>query len=102
MSLKLKNRWKRLADDWWEWEAFLDDEGSGELGQVDYVKYVLHPTFVDPVRVIKDPSGGFVLKTAGWGEFDLKAFVHMRDQSDRKLTHEIELKNNPAEGVSSS
>lgn len=100
MSLKLKNRWKHITEDWWEWEAFLDDGGSGELGQVVDVKYVLHPTFPNPVQVITDPTGGFVLKTSGWGEFGLKAFVHMQDNSERKLTHEIELKHNPTEGVS--
>jgi transcription initiation factor IIF auxiliary subunit len=100
MSLKLKNRWNRVRDDWWEWEAFIDDEGSGELSNVESVKYVLHPTFPDPVRVINNPAGGFVLKTAGWGEFDLVAYVQMKDKNQEKLTHEVELKYDPPIGVS--
>ncbi len=75
-------------------------EGTGELVQVDHVKYVLHPTFPDPVQVITNPNGGFVLKTGGWGEFNLKAFVYMKDSSEKKLNHEVQLKFNPQEGVS--
>jgi transcription initiation factor IIF auxiliary subunit len=100
VSLKLRSRWKYTGDDWWEWEAFLDDEGIGELAQVEYVKYVLNPTFADPVRQISDPIGGFALKTGGWGEFVLKAFVYMRGKREQKLTHEIELKYDPPDGVS--
>jgi transcription initiation factor IIF auxiliary subunit len=69
MSLKLKNRWKHKGEDWWEWEAFIDDEGSGDLSQVDYVKYVLHPTFPNPVQEIKNPTGGFVLKPRAGANF---------------------------------
>ncbi|HEY3103624.1 MAG TPA: pYEATS domain-containing protein [Pyrinomonadaceae bacterium] len=102
MSLKLKNRWNLVRDDWWEWEAFIDDEGSGELNNVVSVKYVLHPTFVDPVRVVDNPVGGFRLKTEGRGEFDLVAYVQMKNEQPQKLTHEIELKYDPPVGVSGS
>jgi transcription initiation factor IIF auxiliary subunit len=100
MSLKLKNRWKLIRDDWWEWECFLDDEATGELSSVAYVKYVLHPTFSEPIRVVRDPTEGFVLRTEGWGEFDLKAFVYMQDGTEKKLTHEVKLKYDPPQGVS--
>jgi transcription initiation factor IIF auxiliary subunit len=76
VELRIRNTWNHKRDDWWEWEAFLDDEGSGELSKVDYVEYVLHETFPDPIRRVKSPEGGFRLKTEGWGTFELKAFVH--------------------------
>jgi len=100
MSLRIRNRWKYTGHNWWEWEAFLDDQGSGELSRVKRVKYVLHPTFPESIREITDPNGGFVLKTGGWGEFELRAFVYLADGSEKKLTHEIELKSSPVEGVS--
>lgn len=102
MTLKLRNRWNYQGDDWWKWEAFLDDEGSGELDRVNYVKYVLHPTFYNPIREVTKKDGGFVLETEGWGSFNLKAFVYMQDNTEKKLTHEIELKYNPPNGVSNS
>lgn len=100
MALRLRNRWKYKGGDRWHWEAFVDDDGSGELQQVDYVKYVLHPTFPDPMRRVDDPAHGFVLSASGWGTFTLKAFVHTKDGKKRKLTHEIELRHDPTEGTS--
>jgi transcription initiation factor IIF auxiliary subunit len=100
MALKLRNRWNYKGSLRWKWEAFLDDDGSGELNNVDYVEYVLHPTFPEPIRKIKNPEGGFVLKTEGWGEFDLKAFAHMKDGSKRVLNHYVQLASDPAVGVS--
>jgi transcription initiation factor IIF auxiliary subunit len=102
MPLKLKNSWQYQGDDWWEWEAFLDDEGSGDLANVKSVTYVLHETFADPLQSVEDPKGGFPLRTAGWGEFRLKAFVHLKDGGKKTLTHDIELEYEPAKGISGS
>lgn len=99
MPLKLKNRWNYKGDDRWRWEAFLDDEGSGELGEVESVEYVLHPTFVNPIRRIVDPEGGFALKTEGWGEFNLKAFAQLKDGTKKTLSHSVRLEHDPPTGV---
>jgi transcription initiation factor IIF auxiliary subunit len=100
MAIRLRNRWRYKEDNWWEWKAFLDDEGSGELDQVDFVEYVLHPTFHSTVRRVDNPEGGFVLKTAGWGVFELKAFVYLKNGEKKKLTHQLELSHDPPEGIS--
>jgi transcription initiation factor IIF auxiliary subunit len=100
MALELRNRWHYKGGEWWEWEAFLDDAGSGELEQVDHVEYVLHPTFPNPIRTVNDPEGGFILKTAGWGVFTLKAFVYTKDRKKYKLTHDLELYRTPPDGTS--
>jgi hypothetical protein len=34
MALELRNRWRNKSDVWWDWEAFLDDLGTGDLGNV--------------------------------------------------------------------
>ena len=100
MGLKLRNSWRYQGKDQWSWEAFVDDAGSGELKNVEYVEYVLHPTFPNPIRKIDNPENGYLLKTAGWGEFELAAFVHYKDGSKKKLTHEVELRVDPPEGTS--
>ncbi len=102
MTLKLRNRWHNKGiqegSDWWDWEAFLDDSGSGELSNVDYVEYILHPTFPHPIKKITNPQGGFVLNATGYGIFLLKAFVYTKDGKQMKLTHELELNYEPKEG----
>jgi len=100
MTLQLGNHWHYEGQERWSWEAFLDDGGSGDLGNVDHVEYVLHPTFPDPVRTVKDPAGGFSLKTAGWGSFELKAFVYKTDGQKELLTHQVKLMAEPPAGTS--
>ena len=100
MSLKLRNNWKYNGNDSWSWAAFLDDQGSGEMDKVDHVEYILHPTFRNPIRRVDTKEDGFKLATTSWGTFDLKAFVHFKDGSKKKLTHEIELQENPEAGIS--
>ena len=100
MNLKLRNRWRYQGKDRWEWEAFLDDGGSGDLDKVDHVEYVLHETFPNPVRLVEDPRGGFALKTSGWGIFKLVAFVYRKGGEKVKLTHMLEFAQDPPEGVS--
>lgn len=100
MTLRLRNRWKYAGDERWDWGAFLDDGGSGELAGVAYVEYVLHPTFRPSVVKVTDPKDGFVFRTNGWGEFQLTAFVYGKDGSKRKLQHGLQLAYDPVQGVS--
>jgi transcription initiation factor IIF auxiliary subunit len=100
ISLSLRNKWHYKGEDWWDWEAFIDDHGSGQLSSVDHVEYVLHPTFREPIRKISDRKDGFRLKTSGWGTFMLKAFVHMKSGQKLKLEHILVLEQNPPDGTS--
>jgi transcription initiation factor IIF auxiliary subunit len=95
MTLRIRNSWTYKGQDWWDWAAFLDDEGSGDIAKVDHVKYVLHETFEDPIRRADDAQKGFRLETEGWGEFELKAHVHFKDGRKRTLRHMIKLGHEP-------
>jgi transcription initiation factor IIF auxiliary subunit len=100
MSLKLRNTWNYLSDDRWEWAAFIDDGGSGELADVEFVEYVLHETFSKPIRRVHTRENGFRLDTKGWGTFELRAFVHLKNGKKLGLTHEIQLEYEPKTGTS--
>ncbi len=102
MALELRNRWWNRGDVWWDWEAFVDDHGSGELNEVRSVDYVLHPTFARPVREVTDPEGGFVMRAGGLGGFELTAFARMKDGSTSKLSHKLQVRYEPESGVSIS
>lgn len=101
MALKLKNAWDYKGTERWSWTAFIDDEGTGELAEVESVEYVLHPTFPRPVIKVTNPERGFALHTNGWGTFTLTAFVKKKDGTRKKLVHELELAYEPPVGVSS-
>jgi transcription initiation factor IIF auxiliary subunit len=91
MALKLKNNYRYLGKDQWEWDAFLDSNQPKELDEIEYVEYVLHPTFDNPIREIKDRESNFRLSTSGWGTFKLKAFAYKKDGTKIKLEHNLEL-----------
>ena len=95
MDLQLHNSWDYEQEDWWEWSAYLT---GSDLPKVDHVEYILHPTFKSPLRVVKDPTEGFRLDTAGWGAFNLKAIVHLKDGTEQLLTHEVKLEQKPKKG----
>lgn len=100
MSLRLRNDWKYVGDDRWDWEVYLVGDDPKELQSVDNVKYVLHSTFQNPIRVINEPQGGFRLKTNGWGTFLITAFVAFKSGKKIKLKHLLQLNYNPARGSS--
>ena len=85
------DQWQEYAgDDWWKWAVWI--EGSDEdLDQVEYVEWTLHPTFPDPIRRIKNRRVKFRLDTGGWGTFQIRARLRMKDGKDVKLSHDLEL-----------
>ena len=98
LQLKLKNNWNMVKKDLWRWSVFLDDNGSGDLEKVDYVDYVLHPTFPNPRRTIRNHKTSFELSTSGWGTFQIRAFVHTKNGEKIKIEHHLVLKYNPPQG----
>ena len=99
MDLKLQNSWDYHPDDSWAWSAYLTGR---DLPNVQYVQYLLHPSFSKPVRVVDDPANGFRLESEGWGPFELKAIVHLKDGGQQLLSHEIKLKSKPERGRTDS
>lgn len=99
MAIRLRNSWQYVGDDRWDWEIFVDDDGSGELSKISHVDYVLHDTFQDPIRQVRSAKDGFRLKTNGWGTFTVRAFVHFKDGRKKRLSHELVLKS--SSGVTS-
>ncbi|KAH3687240.1 hypothetical protein WICPIJ_001776, partial [Wickerhamomyces pijperi] len=67
----------------------LDQQGQISSDNIfDKVTYHLHPTFVNPTRVIKKPP--FKIEEQGWGEFELFVVLTLLDKSgDRKIPHDL-------------
>ena len=91
MSVHIEQDCKYVGDDYWRWRAWIEGPDQ-DLDQIDHVVYILHPTFRNPVRVVKDRSSKFQLKTAGWGIFELQAQVVYKNGNQTRLTHDLELK----------
>ncbi|GJJ69350.1 transcription initiation factor TFIID/TFIIF subunit [Entomortierella parvispora] len=58
----------------------VDANGEEEpLPYIEYVEYVLHHTFEEPVRKVTEYP--FELQERGWGEFDMKIMLYFADKS---------------------
>lgn len=89
-TYRIEQNYKYKGEDYWDWSAWI--EGSrGDIDKIKEVKWILHPTFPNPIRVISDKASKFKLETGGWGVFNLKATILLGNGEEVKLTKEIEL-----------
>ena len=77
--------------DYWDWKIWLI-ASEDILNKIKVVRYGLHPTFPNPIRIIDDPSDGFSLKSSGWGEFNVKIEIIFNEGNNLKTTHWLTLK----------
>jgi transcription initiation factor IIF auxiliary subunit len=91
MSYQIEQDFEYKGDDWWEWSVWVEASDT-QLDQIEYVEYVLDPTFAKPVREIRDRATKFRLETSGWGVFTIYANAFLKDGEIVKLQHELILK----------
>ena len=80
---ELKRRGDRR---WFEWKVFMD-EPRETLDLVEEVEYRLHPTFPEPIQVIREPP--FALRTTGWGVFVIHITIALRDGSEEHAEYSL-------------
>ncbi|CAN5823459.1 hypothetical protein BH20ACI4_BH20ACI4_03560 [soil metagenome] len=90
MAYELAQDFEYKGDDWWEWSVRVD-ASEDELNKIKFVEYTLHPTFPNPVRIVKDRKTKFRLESAGWGIFTIYAQAVLQDGKKVNLEHELEL-----------
>ena len=79
-----------LYDDRQSYEWSLEiDEAKAILEKVDFVRYLLHPTFPQPERIIRDRKSNFRLDSIGWGIFTVTIEVHFVDGSVARTNHDL-------------
>jgi hypothetical protein len=84
---------KKYDYDWYDWCVFVvgDDE---VLSDIESVEYTLHPSFPDPVRLIKNRSDCFVLHSSGWGGFSVGIKITFADGSTGETSYFLKLGGN--------
>jgi len=60
------------------------------LDEIDFVRYELHPTFVNPERIVRDRKSQFQLRLVGWGIFEIPITIQFKDGSSVKTSHHLE------------
>jgi len=87
------SRGKGDAATWYEWCVFVD-EPKEVLAEISKVKYLLHPTFSPPIRIIDTRENKFALFSNGWGEFNISIEVYFTDNSLQTTSHHLRLEEN--------
>jgi transcription initiation factor IIF auxiliary subunit len=90
MNLTVQQSSDYQGNDWWKWAVWLEGTDA-ELDKVRSVTYYLHPTFHDRIRTTETRKDGFKLKSAGWGEFNIRIEVLYKKGNTKHLKHYLEL-----------
>lgn len=94
MNIQVKQNCSYVSERRWNWSVWLSGLAS-ELDQIDCVTYTLHPTFPNPVRIIRTRRGGFRLKSSGLGEFTIYIDITQKDGGHFQLSHDLKLYSEP-------
>ncbi len=93
-TVKFTNRAKLLGSkgqyDYYDWEVFVDENDS-VVEKIDHIIYFLHKTFPNPIRTITDKEKKFLLKSKGWGEFEIGIQVFFTDGQSIQETYWLDL-----------
>jgi transcription initiation factor IIF auxiliary subunit len=75
----------------WRWTVFVKGPEDA-LAKIQCVEYTLHPTFFEPVQEMCERGEGpqaFALSAVGWGTFEIKIRVFLKDGTAQELTHQL-------------
>lgn len=98
-SLNVENTAK-YSDGHYSWTVFMVGEES-VLQNIDYVQYNLHPSFPNPVQVVRARGGtcAFAFSSTSWGEFNVHVKIRFKDGNETSFDHWLNLlTNNNASG----
>jgi transcription initiation factor IIF auxiliary subunit len=90
VALSIEQSQEYVGSDRWRWSVWLGGARE-DLDEIDHVVYILHSTFHNPVRAIRERSTNFRLDTVGWGTFTIHAKVLHRDGHESQLDHDLVL-----------
>ena len=89
-QIDLKQSSEYVRNNWWNWSVWIEAP-STVLSNIEYVNYKLHSTFPDPIRHHTNQAQKFVLKSAGWGEFTIKAEIKPKNGNPFTKRHWLTL-----------
>jgi hypothetical protein len=82
---------------WFYYVRIFVDATPAELKTIELVKYTLHPTFKEPIRVSDSPSNHFEIRIWTYGYFDVVALLIMKDGTTRNLRGNVKWEIGPNE-----
>jgi len=94
MKIKFKNFAREIYSKGdtkrYQWKVLVNEDES-VLDTIESITYLLHPTFPDPLRIIKNLESNFALESSGWGEFDIQITIKFKNDKETKQTYHLDL-----------
>jgi transcription initiation factor IIF auxiliary subunit len=95
----IENTSERVVDDndvndktgWFLWMVSIKSIPPSFLNYIESVIYYLHPTFSQNIIRSVDKENNFLLASRGWGEFNIKVEIILKDQRKAILNHWLSL-----------
>jgi hypothetical protein len=66
--------------DHYDIRVIVDSYYQGALGRIEYVEYILHRAYPEPIQYRRNPEDKFMLKELANGQYVLMAKVFLKDQ----------------------
>lgn len=76
---------------WFLWTVSVKSVPPNFVNYIESVIYYLHPTFSQNIIRSKDKESNFLLASQGWGEFNIRIEVILKDQRKAILNHWLSL-----------
>ncbi len=95
----IENTSERVADDssndnstaWFLWTISVKSIPVNFMDYIESVIYYLHPTFSQNVIKSEDRKSNFLLVSRGWGEFNIRVEIILKDKRRALLNHWLSL-----------
>lgn len=88
---KIGNRWIRDVNyTWYSWRVFVD-ASDDVLDTIEYVEYLLDPSFPSPNRRVDKRVPKFALESRGWGSFMMGITVRFKNGTEEKYSYYLDL-----------
>ncbi len=95
----IENTSERVADDssndnstaWFLWTISVKSIPVSFMDYIESVIYYLHPTFSQNVIRSEDRESNFLLVSRGWGEFNIRVEIILKDKRRALLNHWLSL-----------
>jgi transcription initiation factor IIF auxiliary subunit len=89
-EFKISQSFTYKGEDEWDWSIWVNASDIN-LDKLVNVRYLLHRTFFNPVRIIDDRKTAFRLDTSGWGTFTIYATLNFKDNTVLEIKHDLDL-----------
>ena len=94
MTVRFNNYAKKVGRrgdyEWYQWKVFVDEDDA-VLDRIDFVLYLLHQSFPNPMRLVKDRKSKFTLESSGWGSFMMNITVRYKDGTEEETQYFLDL-----------